>query len=68
MIKLKFNIQESGKAKKFNGVYYKWGHDAKGTSSKMTMEKDLKKLADGYEKCSGSDFKGQKRPGATGMT
>ena len=37
MINLKFNIQESGKVKKFLGVYYKWGHDAKGTYAKITM-------------------------------
>ena len=29
IIKLKFNIQESGKVKKFIGVYYEWVNDAK---------------------------------------
>ena len=31
MIKLKFNIQEYGKVRKFLGVYYEWGHDSKGS-------------------------------------
>ena len=30
MIKLKFNIQESGKEKNFLRVYYNYGNDAKG--------------------------------------
>ena len=29
IIKLKFNIQASGKVKKFIGVYYEWVNDAK---------------------------------------
>ena len=29
IIKLKFNIQESGKVKKFIGVYYEWVNDPK---------------------------------------
>ena len=36
-IKLKINIQNSGKAKKFLGVYYEWGHDAKGPCAKINM-------------------------------
>ena len=32
-IKEKFNISESGKAKKFLGVYYEWGSDAKQFSA-----------------------------------
>ena len=68
MIKLKFNIQEYGKAKKYLGVYYEWGHDAKGLYDKMTMDKDIKKLVDRYEKFIGSDIKVQKTPGAPGMT
>ena len=67
MIKLKFNIQEYGKAKKYLGVYYEWGHDAKGLYDKMTMDKDIKKLVDIYEKFIGSDIKVQKTPGAPGM-
>ena len=54
-IKDKFNISESGNLKKFLGVYYKWGHDLKGVYAKMTMEKDLKKLVEGYQKYMGSD-------------
>ena len=33
--------------KKFLGVYYEWGRDAKGLQAKMTMEKDVKKLVKG---------------------
>ena len=33
-INTKFNIQESVKVKKFLGVYYEWGHDAKGLYTK----------------------------------
>ena len=35
-IKENFNI--------FLGVYYKRGHDTRGTYANMTMEKDVKKL------------------------
>ena len=35
---------------------------------KMNMEKDVKKLLEGYEKHTGSDLKVQKTPGAPGMT
>ena len=48
MIKLKFNIQESRKTKDFLGVYYKWGHDTKGSYGKMTIDKDANKLVYGY--------------------
>ena len=41
-IKESFNISESGKVKKFLGVYYEWGCDAKGNYSKITMDKELK--------------------------
>ena len=50
MIKLEFNIKESGKVKKFLGLYYKWGHGAKGSYAKFTMDKYVNKLIDGYEK------------------
>ena len=46
MINLKFNIQESGKVKKFFGVYYKRGRYAKGAYAKMTMENEVKKLVE----------------------
>ena len=36
-IKKTFNIQDSGKAKYFLGVYYKWGRDAKLTYAKITI-------------------------------
>ena len=61
-IKEKFNISEFIKVKKFLGVYYKWGHDVKGTYVKMTMEKDVKNLIEGYEKFTVSDLRIQKTP------
>ena len=42
LIKLKYNIQESGKVNKFIGVYHEWGHDAKVLYVKMTMKNDVK--------------------------
>ena len=66
MIKLKFNIQESRNVKKFLGMYYEWSHDAKDTYAKISMEKDVKKLVDGYDKFIGSDVKFQKIPGVSG--
>ena len=41
MINLEFNIQESRKMRKFIGVYYEWGHDTKGPSAEINMEKDI---------------------------
>ena len=46
---MKFNIQEFGKVKKFLVVYYKWGHYEKVPFAKMTMEKYVRKLFDGYK-------------------
>ena len=66
IIKLKFNIKESDKLKKFLGVYYKWGHDAKGTPTKITTEKDINILVDGYKKFTGSDVKVKKIPSDPG--
>ena len=63
-IKEKFNILESGKVKKFIGVYYKWGHISKCTYVKMTTEKYVNNLVGGYAKYSGSDLKVQKTPWA----
>ena len=57
LIKLKFNIQESGKMRNFLGVYYSWGHDEKGPHTKITMEKDTKKLFGEYEKFTGKYVK-----------
>ena len=65
-INLNFNIQESGKGKKFIGVYYGLGRYAKGSYVKMTMEKDVKKLVKGFNNHTGSNIKVQKTPGATG--
>ena len=42
MIKLKFNIQESGKLKKFLRVYYEWGRDTKYSYAKMTMKRTFR--------------------------
>ena len=36
--------------------------------AKMTMEKDLKKLVEGYEEYTGSYLRVQKTPGTLGMT
>ena len=68
MIKLKFNIQESGKVKKYLGVYYEWGCDAKGSYAKMGIEKDKRKLVEGYQNYTGSDVWVQRTPGAPGRT
>ena len=66
IIKLKFNIQESGKKKNFLEVYYNYGNDAKGPYAKITMEKDVNKLVNWYDKFTGSDVKIHKTPGDTG--
>ena len=65
-IKENFNISEFGKVKKFLGVYYEWGRDAKGMHEKMTMDKDVKKLLEGCDKYTGGDVKVQKTPGSPG--
>ena len=54
--------------RKFLGVYYEWGHDAKGPYAKVTTEKYVNKLVDGYEKFIGSDLKVHKILGYPGMT
>ena len=45
--------------KKFLGFYYEWGRDTKGPYAKMTMDKYVNKLVDGYETFTGSDVKFQ---------
>ena len=67
-INLKINIQESGKVKKFLGVYYEWVRDAKGSYTKTTMEKDVNKLVEVYKKYTGIDVKVQKTPVAPDTT
>ena len=67
-IKEIFNISDSGKVKNFLGFYYEWGHDVKGTYAKLTMEKDVKNLVEGYEKYTESDLRIQKTIGSLGMT
>ena len=67
-MKEKFNISESGKVNKFPEVYHKWGHDAKGAYSKMTMEEDVKNIVEGYEKYAGSDLIIKKTLGSTVTT
>ena len=54
--------------KNFLGVYSKRGRDAKASYEKITMNKDIKKLVEVYEGCTGSDVKVQKTPGAPGTT
>ena len=61
-IKENFNISESGKVNNFLVVYYEWGRDAKYTYAKITMDKDVKKLINVYEKYTGGDLKVQKNP------
>ena len=68
MINTKFKIQESGKVKKFVIVKYEWGRDAICPYAKMNMEKDVKKLVDGYDNFTGRYIKVQKTPVATIMT
>ena len=65
-IKEEFKISESRKVKKSLGVYYQWGHDAKCMYPKMTMEKDVNKLVEGYKKYTRSDLRIPKTPGAPG--
>ena len=67
-IKTNFNIQDYGKVKKFLRLYYEWGLDAKGSYEKMTTEKGVKNLVEGYENNTGGDVKVQKTPGAPGTT
>ena len=64
----KFNISESRKVNNFIGVYYEWVRDVKGTYAKITMDTDVKKLVEFYEKYTGSDIKVQKNPGGPGTT
>ena len=52
--------------KKFLGLCYEWVRDAKFMFAKIIMEKDVKKLVEGYEKYTGSDVKVQKTPGDPG--
>ena len=54
--------------RKFLGVYYEWGHDSKGPYAKVTTEKYVNKLVDGYEKFIGSGLKVRKILGDPGMT
>ena len=49
LLKLKFNIQESGNVNFFLGVYYERLHDKKGPYYKITMEKDVNKLVNRYK-------------------
>ena len=63
-----FNIQDYGKVKNFLRLYHEWGHDAKGSYTKTTMEKDVKKLVEVYDKNTGGEVKVQKTPDAPGTT
>ena len=67
-IKDNLNISQSGKGRKFLGVSYEWGCDAKGTYTKMTMEKDVKNLIQVYGRYTGSELNVQKTPGYPEMT
>ena len=63
-INQKFNISESSKVRKFLRFDYEWVCDTKSTHVKITMDKYVKKLVEGYYKYTGSDVKVQKNPGA----
>ena len=52
----------------FLGVYYEWRCEPKVVYAKMTMENDVNKMVEGYEKYTGSGIKVQKTPGAPGTT
>ena len=67
-IKENLKISESGKVKKFLGVYYEWVHDAKDMYAKMTIKKDVKNLVEGYKKYMGGNLRIQKTPRALGAT
>ena len=56
------------KVRNFLVAYYKWGHNAKGVYAKVAMEKNIKKLVDGYKKFTGVDVKVQKTPGTPGTS
>ena len=43
--------------RKFLGVYYEWGCETKGTYAKMTIDKNAKKILEGYKNYTGSDVK-----------
>ena len=66
--KEKFNVPESGKARNFLRVYYKWSHGAKSTYETITIKKDVKKFVEGYDKYTGCGLKFQKTPAALGIT
>ena len=53
---------------KFIIVYYEWGCNEKCPYDKMTMDKYVDKLVDGYKKFIGSDTRVHKTPGAPGTT
>ena len=63
-----FNIQDYRKVKNFLRLYYEWGHDAKFCTQKLTTEKDVNNLVEGYDKNTGGEVKVQKPPGAPGTT
>ena len=44
------------------------GHNAKVTYVRMTMEKDVNKLVEGYKKYTGRELKVKITPGAPGTT
>ena len=54
--------------KKFLGVYYEGGHDAKGPYTEIPMDKVINKLLDGYEKFIGRGRKVSETPGFSGTT
>ena len=61
-IRNKFNISGSGYVNNFLEDYYERSYGAKGTYAKITIEKDVKKLVEGYRNYMGSDSRVQKPP------
>ena len=48
LIKFNFNIPESVKRENNLGIYYELGHDENDPHTKITMEKEMNKLVNGY--------------------
>ena len=64
----RFNIQYSGKVKKFLKVYYELGRETKELYKNWWLEKDVRKLVEDYWKYNRGDVKVQKTPDALDTT
>ena len=63
-----FNIQDYRKVKKFLRLYQNGVMMQKVRTQKLTTEKDVQKLVEGYDKNMGGEVKVQEPPGAPGTT